>query len=149
MGLLKHILLPAFGAMHASSAAACYDLKGWANLVGLNKDDDDTTSKDVNDPNIITEQDNKSIRQNHMLGVLRGFNLAMMALCAMGTLKEHAHFRSRIILAEFILYATATVDAYRLGGLNYFVPGAMSLAALGGFVVNSLEPGIFTKDKAA
>jgi hypothetical protein len=135
MGLLKHVLLPGFGLMHAASAAACSDLKGWAKLVGLQDD--------------ILEEDEKSVRQNHMLGVVRGFNLAMMTLCALGVFKEHAHFRGQIILAEFVLFATAAVDAFRLGGLNYIVPGASALAALGGFIVHSLEPGIFTKDKSA
>lgn len=134
MGLLKHVLLPGFGLIHAASAAACYDLKGWASLVGL-KDE-------------VTEEDNKSIRQNHMVGVLRGFNLAMLTLCAMGVFKEHAHFRGQIIFAEFVLYATATVDALRLGGLNCIVPATHALVALGGFIVNSMEPGIFTKDKS-
>jgi hypothetical protein len=133
MGLLKHVLLPGFGLIHAASAAACYDLQGWANLVGL-KDE-------------VSEEDKTSLRQNHMVGVLRGFNLAMLTLCAMGIFK-HAHFRGQIVFAEFVLYATATVDAFRLGGLNYFVPGAHALVALGGFIVNTMEPGIFTKDKS-
>jgi hypothetical protein len=134
MGILKHILLPGFGLLHAASAAACWDLKGWASVIGLKGS--------------VSEDDEKSIRQNHTLGVLRGYNLAMMTLCAMGVFKEHAHFRGQIILAEFVLFATATVDAFRLGELNYVVPGGISLVALGGFIVNSMEPGIFTKDKS-
>lgn len=133
MGLLKHVLLPGFGLIHAASAAACSDLNGWASVIGL---------KDS-----VSEDDEKSVRQNHMLGVLRGFNLAMMTLCGMGIFKEHAHFRGQIVLAEFVLFATAAVDAFRLGELNYFVPGVQALVALGGFIVNSMEPGIFTKDK--
>jgi hypothetical protein len=135
MGLLKHVLLPGFGIIHAASAAACSDLKGWAGLVGLKND--------------VSDVDEKSVRQNHMVGVLRGFNLAMMTLCALGIFKEHAHFRGQIILAEFVLFATATVDAFRLEGLNYYIPGAHALAALGGFIIHSMEPGIFTNDKAA
>jgi len=135
MGLLKHVLLPAFGLVHATSAVACFDLKNWAGMIGL---------KDS-----VSPEDEKSIRQNHMLGVLRSFNLGMCFLCAVGTFKEHAHFRAQIILAEFIMFSSVTVDAFRLGGLNYLVPGFHALVALGGYIVNSMEPGIFTKDKNA
>ena len=135
MGILKHVLLPGFGLLHAAAAVACKDLKGWASVIGL---------KDS-----VSEDDEKSIRQNHTLGIVRGFNLAMMTLCALGVFKEHAHFRGQIILAEFILFATAAVDAFRLGELNYVVPGVTSLVALGGLFVSSMEPGIFTKDRFA
>lgn len=133
MGLLKHILLPGFGLMHAASVAACSDLKTWASMIGLD--------------NSVSDEDEKSIRQNHMLGTLRGFNLAMMALCGMGIFKESAHFRAQIVLAEAALFSTVAYDAYRLGGLKFMVPGVQALVALGGFIINSMEPGIFTKDK--
>jgi len=121
--------------MHGASAAACIDLKSWAAFVGL---------KDS-----ISESDEKSTRQNHMLGVIRGFNVAMMALCGMAVFKESSHFRAQIVLAEFALFSTVAVDAFRLGGVNAMVPAAQALAALGGFIINSMEPGIFTKDKNA
>lgn len=133
MGLLKHFLLPAFGLVHGASVVACSDLKGWANMVGK-KDD-------------VSKDDEDSVRQNHMLGSLRGFNLSMMILCGLGTFKEHAHFRGQIILAEFVLFSTVAIDAFRLGDLNYMIPGAHALVALGGFIVNHMEPGIFTKAK--
>ena len=133
MGLLKHVLLPAFGLIHATSAAACSDLKSWSSIIGLNKD--------------VSEEDEKSVRQNHMLGVIRGFNVAMMALCGMGIFRESAHFRAQIILAVFALFSTVAIDAFRLGGLNYVVPGVHAVIALGGFIINSMEPGIFTKDE--
>lgn len=136
MGLLKHVLLPAFGLIHATSAAACSDLKSWSSIVGLDKE--------------VSEEDEKSVRQNHMLGMIRGFNVAMMALCGMGIFKESAHFRAQIILAEFALFSTVSIDAFRLGGgLRYSVPGIQAIIALGGFIINSMEPGIFTKDKRA
>lgn len=135
MGLLKHVLLPSFGLFHAASLAACVDLKTWASMIGL--------------PESVSKEDEQSVRQNHMLGALRGFNVAMMALCVMGIFKEHAHFRAQIILAEAALFATVAYDAFRLGGLNYVVPGVQALVALGGFIINSMEPGIFTKDKNA
>ena len=59
MGLLKHVILPAFGLLHASSAVACYDLSSWvAADLGLPADS-------------VTDEDKKSKRQNHMLGSLR------------------------------------------------------------------------------
>lgn len=135
MGILKHVLLPGFVLVHAASAVACSDVKGWAKMIGLQDS--------------VSEEDDNSIRQNHMLGVLRGFNLAMMTLCGLGIFKEHAHFRGQIIFAEFVIFSTAAVDAFRLGGLSYVIPGAHAMAALGGFIINSMEPGIFTKDKKA
>jgi len=136
MGLLKHFVLPAFGLMHAASAAACSDLSTWAGMIGL-KDD------------IVSDDDKKSVRQNHMLGVLRGFNVAMMLLCGMGAAKESSHFRAQIVLAEAAFFAIVTVDAFRLGGLNYLVPGFQTVLASVAYVINSMEPGIFTKDKNA
>ena len=134
MGVLKHFVLPAFGLVHAASVLACKDLTTWAGMVG--KDDD------------IAEADNKSVRQNHMLGVLRGFNAAMLTLCGFGVFAKtcHSDTRQAIAMAETVLFAAVTVDAYRLGGLNYFVPAAHSLLALGGTIISYLEPGIFTKD---
>lgn len=135
MGLLKHVLLPAFGLIHLGSAAVCSDLESFAKMLGL---------KDS-----VSKEDETSVRQNHMLGVIRGFNLAMMTLCAVGVWKESAHFRGQIVLSEAILFGAAAIDAIRLGGLNYVIPGFYSLVAAAGFVVNSMEPGIFTKDKNA
>ena len=138
MGLLKHVVLPAFGLMHAASVAACSDLSTWAGMVGLKKDES------------VSNDDKKSVRQNHMLGVLRGFNVAMMLLCGMGAAKESSHFRAQIVLAEAAFFAVVTVDAFRLGGgLNYLVPGSQALLATVAYVINSMEPGIFTKDKNA
>jgi hypothetical protein len=56
----------------------------------------------------------------------------MMALCWMGIFKESAHFRAQLILAEAALFSTVAYDAFRLGGLNYMVPGMQALVALGG-----------------
>ena len=137
MGVLKHFVLPAFGLVHAASILACRDLKSWGDMIG--KGDD------------ITELDNKSIRQNHMLGVLRGFNFAMLTLCGFGVFAKtcHSDTRQAIAMAETALFSVATIDAYRLGGLNYLIPAAQSLLALGGTIISHMEPGIFTKDHDA
>eukprot|EP00977_Amphora_coffeiformis_P018193 scaffold6298_cov152-Amphora_coffeaeformis.AAC.2 len=127
MGLLKHVVLPAFGLMHAASVAACSDLSSWASMVGL-KDDS------------VSDDDKNSVRQNHMLGALRGFNVAMMLLCGMGAAKESAHFRAQIVLAEAAFFAVVTVDAFRLGGLNYLVPGFQTLLATVAYAINAMEP---------
>lgn len=134
MGLLKHVLLPACALMHGASAAACIDLKTWA--------------KNFSPKETVSEEDEKSVLQNQMLGVVRGFNVAMLALCGMAVFKESAHFRAQVILAEFALFSMITVDAYRLK-VNYIIPGVNAILALGGFIINSMEPGIFTKDKNA
>ena len=122
--------------MHAASIAASSDSSSWAGMIGLKEES-------------VSDDDKKSVRQNHMLGALRGFNVAMMMLCGMGAAMESAHFRSQIVLAEAALFAVVAVDAFRLGGLNYVVPGVQALLAAGGYVIHSMEPGIFTKDKNA
>ena len=134
MGILKHFVLPAFGLVHVASVVACKDLKTWGGMIG--KDDD------------ISEADNNSIRQNHMLGALRGFNVAMLTLCGFGVFAKscHSDTRQAIAMAETAFFTVVTVDAFRLGGLNYFIPAAQSLLALGGTIVSFMEPGIFTKD---
>lgn len=136
MGILKHFVLPAFALVHAASLYACKDLKTWGAMVGLGSETD------------VTESDTVSIRQNHMLGALRGFNLALLGLCGYGIFAKStsSDCRQAIALAETALFSVATIDAYRLGGLNYFVPAAQSFLALGGFIVSFMEPGVFTKD---
>ena len=138
MGLLKHVLLPGFGLLHAVAAYACSDLQGWGKMVGLKED---TVDKDTSE--------NSLLRQNHMLGALRGFNIAMMLLCGTGVLKESAHFRGQVLLAEATLFGVTTIDAFRLGTLNYWVPLAQTVIATAGVIINGMEPGIFTKDKNA
>lgn len=134
MGVLKHFVLPAFGLIHAASILACKDLKTWGGMIGKNDE--------------ITDKDTKSLRQNHMLGALRGFNAAMLTLCGWGVFAKacHSDTRQAIAMAETVLFSVVTVDAYRLGGLNWFVPAAQSLLALGGSIISHMEPGIFTKD---
>ena len=142
MGLLKHVLLPAFGIMHVAAAAACSDLTSWAAMVGLPKES-------VTPPPDDENKNNKSLlRQRHMLGALRGFNVAMGLLCVLGVATESAHFRAQIVLAQAVLYSVVAVDAFRLGTLNFWIPASQALVAVAGFVVNAMEPGIFTKDKS-
>ncbi|KAG7359859.1 hypothetical protein IV203_034957 [Nitzschia inconspicua] len=133
MGLLKHVVLPAFGLLHAASLAACKDLKSFGGMI---KCDD------------VTAEDEKSTRQNHMLGIIRGFNLAMLTLCGFGIFGGKASSsdtRQAIAVAEFALFSVVTFDAYKQQ-LNYYIPGAQALLALGGTIVSFMEPGIFTKD---
>ena len=134
MGILKHFVLPTFGLVHAASIYACKDLTSWGEMVGQADD--------------IKEEDNKSIRQNHMLGAIRGFNVALLALCGYGVFGKtcHSDTRQAIAVAETVLFGMVTIDAFRLGGLNYFIPAAHTLLALGGSIISYMEPGIFTKD---
>ena len=132
MGILKHAILPGFALMHAGCVLACKDLKSWAGTVAADK--------------VISEEDNKSARQNHMLGGLRAFNLAMAFLCTVGFLKESSHFRKEIVIGECIFFSAVTADAYRLG-LKWYIPGLQAALAAIGAAINSMEPGIFTKDK--
>jgi hypothetical protein len=131
MGVLKHAVLPFFALCHAGSIYACKDLTTWASMFGMSVE----KKEDKEDPN-----------QNHMLGSLRGFHAAMLFLCGMGIFQESAHFRKEIVIAEGFLFSVVTVDAFKLG-LKYVVPGVNALIAATGAAINSMEPGIFTKDK--
>lgn len=132
MGLLKHVVFPLFAVLHAFSIQSCMTLDGWANMVGLEVESDD---------------DRQSVRQLHMLGVLRGFNIAVWMLCGMGMFTESAHFRGVVSVALVALHGVVAVDAYQLGIAQWYVPAALTAVALAGVVVHSMEPGIFTKDK--
>jgi hypothetical protein len=134
MGVLKHFVLPAFGLVHAASVIACNDLKAWGWLISA--------------PDPATEKDETSVRQRHMLGSLRGFNLAMLTLCGFGMFAKtsSSDTRQAIAVAETVLFATVAIDAYRVGELNFYVPAGHSLLALAGTIISFMEPGIFTKD---
>jgi len=136
MGLLKHVLLPAFGLMHATYAAASKDLTSWSKLCGVgmpppeSKDGDDVATK-------------------HMVSVIRGFNLTMAFLCAWGVVHERAHFRGQVILAEAVLFGYVTFNAIRMNVVNYTWPLLSTIVAGAGYYINSKEPGIFTKDHSS
>ena len=130
MGALKHVILPAFGLLHASVVFTCKDFSSWAKMVAQDPEDENS----------------KSLAMKHMLGVIRGFNLTLLFLCGWGCLKGDAQFRQTLAVAECINFSAAAADAFRLG-LNYLVPASMALIATIGRVVSGLEPGIFTTDK--
>lgn len=134
MGLLKHFVLPAFGLVHLASLTACKDLSTFSKMIGYDKDDKTSAATPL---------------QNHMLGIVRGFNLAMLTLCGVGIFGGKAvtssDTRQAIAVAEFALFSVVTIDAYQQK-LNYYVPGVQALLALGGTIVSFMEPGIFTKD---
>lgn len=120
MGLLQHVVLPAFGLLHAAGGfMGCKDLTSWAGMVGLPAES-------------VNEFDERSVRQNHMLGCLRGFNLSLFVLCGVGVFctTSTTEFRKQVVLAEGVLFATAAVDAYRQGTLNYWVPTIQTVVAL-------------------
>lgn len=136
MGILKHFVLPGFALVHAASIVACKDLISWAGMVCVNEDDK------------VNESDDISIRQNHMLGCLRGFNVGMLILCGFGTLSNNASsdMRQAVALAETALFSVVAVDAFRGGLKKFWVPVGHAVVTLGGLIVSVLEPGIFTKD---
>jgi hypothetical protein len=134
MGILKHFVLPAFGLAHVASLIACKDLTAFGMMIQA--------------PDPATEKDESSVRQKHMLGCLRGFNLAMLTLCGFGMFSKtsSSDTRQAIAAAETVLFGASAIDAYRLGELNFYVPAVHSLLALAGTIVSYMEPGIFTKD---
>ena len=133
MGILKHVILPAFGLLNINAALSCRNFSSWAKLL-------------LQDPE--TDDDKKSAAVKHTLGSIQGFSLAMAFLCAWGSLKGDAEFRKVVVMAECITCSVSAYDAFGLG-LNYFVPAGFALLGAAGRVVSGMEPGIFTKDKRA
>lgn len=143
MGILKHAILPGFALIHAGAFYACKDLETFSKLIGLRtKSEGDIAASEG-------KETDAEVAQKHMLGSLRGFHLTMMALCTVGFLKESAHFRKEIVLGECLLCGAISFDAFRLRqhGLRWHIPGLQAVVAAIGAVINSMEPGIFTKDK--
>lgn len=114
-----------------------HDLRSWAKSVAM---DPETT---------VSSLDETSSRQLHMVGVIRAFHLMGAFLCGMGVFQETAHFRKEIAIGEALFFAFAAFDAMRNGIKKWYIPGTLSLATAAGAVINSMEPGIFTKDKRA
>lgn len=131
MGLLKHAILPLFAALHVFSVYACMDLGRWADMIGYP---------------VEGEADRQSIRQLHMLGALRGFNVAFAILCIVGVVSESAHFRGLVVMAEGCLFGVVAWDAYQLGIEGWFVPATQAAVAVVGMAIHATESGIF-KDK--
>lgn len=82
----------------------------------------------------------------HMLGCLRGFNVAMLLLIIVGISCEGHKFRGKLAMAETALFVTTGIDAYRQG-LMFQVPAVTAIVGFIGAALNQLEPGIFTKSK--
>lgn len=135
MGVLKHVVCPLFAVLHAASIYACRDLHAWAEMVELQ----------VENPEVASQE----VRQLHMLGVLRGFNVAFCLLSVLGSVSESAHFRGVLALAYAALYGTVALDAYSVGVEGWMVPAVIAVVATVGLLIHSNEPGIFTKDKGA
>ena len=131
---LKKGLLATYTLIHVQSFASCATgLSTWAEMVGLPKDS-------------CSDSDEKSTRQNHMLGCLKGFNLGMLYLCGMVWYSGDPKARDQIILAEAILFAVTGYDAIQLG-ITKFLVAYLVPPILSGLAV--LGPGMMSKIKSS
>jgi hypothetical protein len=132
MGALKHAILPLMALFHATLMYGCMDLGRWAESVLLE---------------VEQASDCESKRQLHMIGSMRGFNVAFFFLCMAGIVTESAaHFRGIVAFADAFFLAVCASDAVQLG-LHFELPATISAVILVGVLIHSREPGVFTKDK--
>mmetsp|Transcript_28629 Transcript_28629/g.43998 ORF Transcript_28629/g.43998 Transcript_28629/m.43998 type:complete len:138 (-) Transcript_28629:122-535(-) len=131
MGLLKHVVVPIFLCIHLMSAFNALDPPAFVDMIAYG----------------LKEGETQPERELHLIGIIRGFNIAMAFLLIMGLFQESAHFRTLVIAGDLIIQAVATVDAYNLGNPMWYAPGIIGLVALVGLLSRSMEPGLFTKDK--
>lgn len=133
MGALKHVLIPFYTCLHLLGSYKALDPKGFVEFCGLP----------------LTENEEQTAREAHLIGVILSFHLAMAFLCFLGFFQESAHFRGIIMVCEVLFYGVRTVHAYSQGldSAVYSKPGFAAAVAVVGVVLHSMEPGLFTKDK--
>jgi len=141
MGALKHAIIPFFALMQIVSFFASMRPDRWGSAAGFGKLGHEPTGNEGLD------HQQEELTNLHMLGAMRGINLALLIMCGMGITMESSHFRGVLAFALSVMYATTALDAYRLGLSGAMVPTVFSLLALAGAAINSLEPGLLTQDK--
>jgi hypothetical protein len=147
MGALKHVILPAFGILHAYMALhGTRDLATFNAMVGLPAP---TSSTSGTTPPADDSTTTMTTTINHLLAWLRGFHFSACILCfSCVTCQGQHRFRGQLALAETVVFGMAAYDAYKQKFNHYKVWPMVATAVAGiGAVLNRCEPGIFTKSK--
>ena len=84
--------------------------------------------------------------EEHMMGIIAGGHLMMLALDLWSVLQENGHVRGLMTAGEFIWWFSGGYGAWRLGFPCAFA-FAISAVSATGLLIHSREPGLFTKDK--
>jgi hypothetical protein len=146
MGALKHVILPAFGILHAYLALhGTRDLATFNAVVGLPANPSSTSGATTPADDTTTT----TTTMNHMLAWLRGFHFSACILFFSCVSCQGQHrFRGQLAWAETVVFGMAAFDAYKQQFKNYKVWPMVATAVAGiGAVLNRCEPGIFTKSK--
>jgi hypothetical protein len=139
MGLLKHVLLPAFSLLHAAGAKTCLVDESFDVVVGENV----VPKRDLKkEPTTPTEK--------HLIHAIGGVQLAFLINNVCAIITENAHYRGMALLLEAIFLGCDSFSYYKMGckteGAVKMTYALFGLSLLG-LSVHAMEPGIFTKDK--
>lgn len=134
MGILKHVVLPILGAVHAYMAKVCLLDEGLVEQAApaFNRD--------------ITK-DPPTAMEKQLTRFVGGVQLVLLVNSAVAILRENAHYRGMAVVLEAMFYGADSysyVKSGRKDGLPVYCLFGLSLIGLG---VHAMEPGIFTKDK--
>ena len=138
MGLLKHVIIPFFLALHVYVAYLllirpngkrdAIELFGWPPKPGKKPQDQSFT-----------------LWEEHALALLGGVQVMLAMGCLLGILQEKSHFRGILIVLELVYLLIGTYDAHQRN-----IPTSIPVACIGlavlGLIVHALEPGLFTQD---
>ena len=132
MGALKHAVLPILAVGHAFQAFK------------LLTDGKEELPKYYGWPGA---EEPMSPRELHMMGVILSASLALLVNCVAGIFLENSHYRGMAALLELVFFAAESYDAW-VTGFPIHVKLSFATVALTGLIIHSMEPGVFTKDKA-
>jgi len=133
MGLLKHVVMPFFSALHAFVVVNMMlgrkkylvnEVFGWP----------------------PSPHEDFTLWEEHCLGIITGCHSALLYGCLMGVFLEHGHYRATVAAMELIFWGYGGYNAMRLGFACEVAYGFGSLAVVG-LIAHAFEPGLFTKDK--
>jgi hypothetical protein len=135
MGLLKHFAIPCFCFLHAYASYTVLlsgDIKGgiktfqWPPKAGKDQD--------------------LTLWEKHLFGIVGAAHASFLVVCLLGIFHEHSHFRGIVAIMEAVFWGIGGYSSVALGFPCELAFGTCGLAVLG-LIVQSREPGIFTKDK--
>ena len=135
MGILKHVVLPLFCIWHVGAIvlATTQGKEGLANAAKFPRGSNaDLTQMEL-----------------HFLGSFVGISLALLLNDLSAILTENSHYRAMATAVELVIIATDAFDGLYLSGQGFdtTVPIVLSVLAVVGLVIHSMEPGILTKDR--
>jgi hypothetical protein len=136
MGVLKHVVLPLLSVASAIATKICLIDEGLVEMAApaLKRD--------------IAKEPPTSMEQ-HLTRALGGVHLGFLVNNIVAILQENAHYRGMSVLVQAIYHGVDSLSYLKMkrtDGAPVYTLFALSVIGLG---IHAMEPGIFTKDKAA